>query len=123
MTRRKLMSLAAAMFLAVLSSETIAEESNAGSFLYLYEKTNNQKAKDLLLVHLYGIYNGFMWMNAAYVDKGYPPSYCQPSNLAQTAEQTFSIFEKYVNKNPHVRKFDVAGVLLVAMQWTYPCKP
>ncbi|MGA2841736.1 MAG: hypothetical protein ABSG18_16440 [Steroidobacteraceae bacterium] len=74
-------------------------------------------------VWLYGVQNGFAWANAYNGDRGLPPLYCQPENLALTRDQVTNILDNFIktDQGRALLNAEISLVLLKALQHAFPC--
>ena len=73
-------------------------------------------------LYVVGLLGGIGAANAYLVSRGNPPLYCQPENLAITANQAGDIIERYVKKIPGNKNTSMDTVLLHALIDVFPCK-
>ncbi len=81
------------------------------------------KKENMMMIYIRGMGEGSGWANAALKHKGQSPLYCAPPNLTMTADGYVTILDGYLEKNQHMNKEDflVGGLLLKALEYTFPC--
>lgn len=72
-------------------------------------------------VQLNSLADGFGWANGQLQASGQPQLFCQPENLATTADQVASILRDYLKQNATMGDYPVGAVLLNALRFTFPC--
>ncbi len=96
---------------------------NAGVLLALARSADAQEASSFLDQgqRLGDMAEAFVWANSAITVRGDGPLFCQPRNLGFTDSQVADILRRYLKQRPELATEPVGGVLLLAMQHTFPC--
>lgn len=96
--------------------------NSAREFLNDYRSVSNAERK-MLEIMVMGITQGFLMMDAAHtmVNK-VDHMYCLPDGKPTTPEQSISIMESYVVRNPGAANEMLQAVMLTSFIDAFPCK-
>jgi hypothetical protein len=118
--------LVPALLLALSAANASAEDKpkvdSTHFALEAYDKELVPEDRKQLESWIGGMQLGLLWANVALKDRGQRPLYCQPGNLTITDSQMIDMVRRAMKANPKWGDYPLAMMVLVTLQWTFPCK-
>ena len=96
--------------------------STTRDLLYAYDTIFDQKQRQVIESLIGGMQDGLGWANAELFHRGQPVLYCQPDKLAITHHQMVDMVRREKKEKPGLGDLPLGGVVLHALQDTFPCK-
>jgi hypothetical protein len=115
--------LVAALALGLIGSPACAADDTGlttNALLKAFD-TGSLSDKNAVLVALHATEDGIGWANVAIRQKGEAPLYCEPSNLAITAEQALDMLRRGATDDRKLGEVSYGMAMLVVLERVFPC--
>jgi hypothetical protein len=113
------------ILLCLVGFQLLASSANAEVTIRNYKATKNAGGHQWNLMQIYfsGFSNGLGYANAELSASGKAPLFCQPGKLKINTENLVDIIDHTIERaNPPLADdMFVEGIVLVGMQYTFPC--